>query len=875
MSAMVQEAMTEKFRKDYESLPYDIESVFLDLDVKSESETVVTSTIRFQAKDRETTAPALELQGEELTLKSVKIDGSDFEAYEATEAGLRIASPPSSAFELETVVGIDPKANTQLSGLYASSGNLCTQCEAEGFRRITYFYDRPDCMTKFKVKVSALKEKYPILLSNGNQVGRGDLGDRHWAEFEDPFKKPSYLFAAVAGDLGHIEDTFVTRSGREVKLFVWSEHHNVGALDWAMHSLKTSMKWDEDVFGREYDLDVYHIVAVDDFNMGAMENKGLNVFNTACVLAKPETATDNDYERVLGVVAHEYFHNWSGNRVTCRDWFQLTLKEGLTVFRDQLFSEDMTSEAVKRIEDVRVIRSAQFTQDASPMKHPIRPESYIAMDNFYTVTVYNKGAEVIRMYRTLLGKDGFRKGMDLYFERHDGEAVTCDDFRKAMADANGRNLDQFEQWYVQPGTPVVTVTDRRLVKDDKGSSYYSLTLEQSNGEDQPPLHVPIRAATVAADGSVSEETVFELTEKTGVLELPASAKATVPSLLRGFSAPVKLVYEPPLTVDELETLAAYDDDPFCKWDAWQQLATRVVLEKYREKEETESELPSYLVNAFKATLADAKADASLRAYSLALPDYSSLALEIDDGIDPQKLCSALKATRKSLAVASKTELQQLYEDLTDKDNDKAFSVDAASVGRRRLRNACLAYLSKLDDVDKEKLCCAHFDAATCMTDSIAAASMLAGMEDTTAEAEKRLGEYFDRAKKNNEDLVVNKWFAIQAAADVDEALEKNVKRLEKHPDFSDNPNRFRSLVNVFATNANHFHTKEGYDWIVAKIQYIDKKNPQVAARLANVFGSWRRYDKNHADLMQAALQQVKDTPGLSKDTFEIASRSLA
>ena len=549
--------------------------------------------------------------------------------------------------------------------------------------------------------------------------------------------------------------------------------------------------------------------------------------------------------------------------MTCQDWFQLTLKEGLTVFRDQLFSEEMTSEAVKRIEDVRVLRSAQFTEDASPMKHPIRPESYIAMDNFYTVTVYEKGAEVIRMYRTLLGADGFRKGMDLYFQRHDGSAVTCDDFRKAMADASGKNLDQFEQWYIQAGTPVVTVTGDRAPKDGK----ISLTLSQKNGDNETPLHIPIRAATVTKSGATSS-TVFELTEKQQTLDLSAADDSAVPSLLRGFSAPVKLVFDPPLTVTELETLAAYDDDAFCKWDAWQQLATRVVLDRYRSEGDA---LPDYLVTAFKATLADSSAEASLRAYSLALPDYSALALDIDDGIDPQKLCAAIKRTKKDLAVAAESELRALYADLTVESGE--FSVDAATVGQRRLRNACLGYLVKLDTGDKEDLLCKHFDAATCMTDTIAAAAHLVDI-DTEGSA-SRLESFYTKAKNDNEELVINKWFSIQAMADADDALAK-VQKLEKHPDFTDNPNRFRSLVSTFAAaNPNNFHTSEGYDWVLSKILTMDKKNNQLAARLTNVFRSWRRYDQAHADLMKAALQTLKDTPGLSKDTLEIATRSLA
>jgi len=854
---MVAEAK-EKFRKDYAPVPYTIDKIELDFQVLSESKTVVTATLRVASG-----SGPLELDGEDLRLVSVKVDGASYAGYEETGEGLRLSAPPSAPFELETVVEIDPKANTQLSGLYASSGNLCTQCEAEGFRRITYFYDRPDALAKFSVRIEAEKAAYPVLLSNGNEIAKGDLPDgRHWAQFEDPFYKPTYLFALVAGDLGKVEDTFETMSGRSVKLFVWSEHHNVAALDWAMESLKRSMRWDERTYGREYDLDVYHIVAVEDFNMGAMENKGLNVFNTACVLAKPTTATDADYERVLGVVAHEYFHNWSGNRVTCRDWFQLTLKEGLTVFRDQHFSEDETSRAAKRIDDVRVIRSAQFTQDASPMKHPIRPESYVAMDNFYTVTVYNKGAEVIRMYRTLLGPEKFRQGMDLYFERHDGEAVTCDDYRKAMADASGKDLTQFEQWYLQAGTPRVVVESR----GETPTGGYELRLSQSN-DGQPPMHVPIVAALVSADGVVAEPRLWELTEREQTFTFESAPKGAVPSLLRGFSAPVKL--EMDLSVEELEILAARDDDPFVKWDAWQQLATKVVLAKY----DGAAEVPAYLLNAFKATLATEAVEESLRAYSLALPDFSTLALKLD-AVDPTKLCDALKETRLALAAGAEKELRACYDAL--RDDGAEFSVDAATVGKRRLRSSCLAYLAKLDG--GADLCAAHFDQATCMSDSIAAASLLAAMDDSDAR-DRCLAAFYSTAADNGETLVVNKWFAIQAMADRHDALAIVTDRLLTHPDFTTtNPNRFRSVVNTFASaNPRHFHAPDGsgYEFITDQILKIDKINPQVAARLCTIFGNWRRYEPARSALMKDALATVKAAPGLSKDTLEIASRSLA
>jgi len=621
-------APVEKFRKDYTPFPYTVESVRLDFDVREE-ETLVTSKLSLSRGAVASAGTPLELHGEELSLKSLILDdkaltlGSD---YELTDEGLTIFSPPDGAFTLTSTVSILPASNTKLSGLYQSSGNLCTQCEAEGFRRITFFPDRPDVMTSYRVRIEADETRFPVLLSNGNEVDRGKAAaGRHWAEFEDPFRKPSYLFALVAGNLGGIESTFTTMSGRAVRLAIWSEKENLDQLDWAMQSLKDSMAWDETAYGREYDLDVYHIVAVNDFNMGAMENKGLNVFNTACVLAKPSTATDADYERVQGVVAHEYFHNWSGNRVTCRDWFQLTLKEGLTVFRDQHFSSDMTSEAVKRIEDVRIMRSAQFLQDSGPMAHPIRPESYIAMDNFYTVTVYNKGAEVIRMYRTLLGAEGFRKGMDLYFERHDGQAVTCDDFRAALSDANGASHllgPHFERWYTQAGTPTVTATGSY----DAATKTYALTLSQATpptpGQpDKLPFLIPVATGLLLKDGTPCGDTrILHLSEPEQTFTFEHVPSEPVPSLLRGFSAPVRLNVA--RTEEDLLLLASSDPDSFNRWDAAQQLATRVLLAL--AKAGGKGEVAPSLLEAYRATLTDETLDPSLAAYSLSLPDYTTL-----------------------------------------------------------------------------------------------------------------------------------------------------------------------------------------------------------------------------------------------------------
>jgi len=732
-------------------------------------------------------------------------------------------------------------------------------------------------MATYEVRVEADKVKYPLLLSNGNEVSKGDAADgRHWASFIDPFRKPSYLFALVAGDLGGIESTFTTASGRDVRLALWSEYENVDQLDWAMQSLKDAMRWDETTYGCEYDLDVYHIVAVNDFNMGAMENKGLNVFNTAAVLAKPSTATDADYERVQSIVAHEYFHNWSGNRVTCRDWFQLTLKEGLTVFRDQHFSQDMTSAAVRRIEEARIIRTAQFVQDAGPMAHPIRPESYIAMDNFYTVTVYNKGAEVIRMYRTLLGADTFRKGMDLYFERHDGQAVTCDDFRAAMADASGRDLTQFERWYLQAGTPTVAATSAY----DAAAQTFTLTLSQSTPptpqqETKLPFHIPVEVALLGPDGAhVQPPSVLELTETSQDFVFHNVPEEPLPSLLRGFSAPVRLQRE--LSNAQLAFLAANDDDAFNRWDASQRLYQGALLEQVAAYQaaggdEAALSLSEEVLAAFKATLVDDSLDPSLRAYSMALPDYTTLAQEVNP-IDPDALCTVLAYTRKALATALRPELQATYDALA---TTAEYAVDEAQVGARRLRNTCLSYLSKPADDEAQALCLNQFHAASSMTDSLAAVTALASQPG--AARDEALGTFLAKAQANKEALVINKWLGVQAAADTPDAL-TTVRALMDHEAYDGtNPNSIRSLVQMFASaNPRAFHSKDGsgYAFIAEQVLQLDQTNPQVAARLCGAFNTWRRYDEGRQALMRAQLETIL-AGASSKDTKEIAQRSLA
>lgn len=879
----------EKFRKDYELSPYRINRLSLNFNL-NEDETLVSSTMNVtpQSKAAALGGVAFELDGDDIKLQSIELNGQalkEHDDYVLTKDGLSILDPPNEAgvsFTLKTIVSIEPQKNTQLSGLYKSNGMYVTQCEAQGFRRITYFQDRPDVMATYDVRVEANKEKYPVLLSNGNAVEKGDLENgRHWASFNDPFPKPSYLFAVVAGDLGHIEGEFKTMSGRDVQLMIWSEHDNVDQLDWAMQSLKDSMSWDEKTYGREYDLDVYNIVAVNDFNMGAMENKGLNIFNTAAVLAKPSTATDTDYERVQGVVGHEYFHNWSGNRVTCRDWFQLTLKEGLTVFRDQHFSQDMTSEAVKRIEDVNVVRSSQFVQDAGPMAHPIRPESYIAMDNFYTVTVYNKGAEVIRMYRTILGRETFREAMDLYFERHDGQAVTCDDFRKAMADASGRDLTQFEKWYLQAGTPTVTATS----KYDSESKTYSLTLSQSTDAtpgqpNKDTFHIPVEVGLLGKDGTVLTERTLELTEETKTFEFKdLSEEPYVSSLFRGFSAPVNLKYD--ITPDQLAFLAANDNDPFNRWDASQQLYTRSLLQlakTWRENKDSDNEnkkelkLDDSVANAFRSTLLDKTLDPSLVAYSMSLPGYSMLAQKMSP-IDADAILAASKFVRKSLAQQFKEELVTTYNSLDA--NGEPYAIDEKQVGKRRLRNTCLSYLSSLEQKDTIELCIEQFRSAEIMTDSLA--SLQALSSTLCPERDEALNTFYTRAKENKEALVINKWLQVQARADVPNAVDK-VRALTKHEAYeSTNPNAIRALIQVFASgNPAGFHNIDGsgYAFIADEVIEIDRTNPQVAARLASSFDTWRKHTNERKALMQTQLERIQEN-ATSPDTREIVSRSLA
>ena len=873
------------YRQDYAPTPYLIDEVELEFFLDPRA-TRVRSTLKVRRNPASTAEGAdLVLDGEELEHVSAELDGRELRADEVVvEAGRLVLPSPPESFTLRTEVRIDPTANTALSGLYRSGGNFCTQCEAEGFRRITWYLDRPDVMARFTTYIEGDREQNPVLLSNGNRLESGELeGGRHWARWEDPFKKPSYLFALVAGQLACHEDTYTTGSGRSIRLEIYTEPQNAGKTEHAMESLKKSMLWDEQVFGLEYDLDQYMIVAVDDFNMGAMENKGLNVFNSTCVLADPQTATDINYSYVEGVIAHEYFHNWTGNRVTCRDWFQLTLKEGLTVFRDQQFSGDMNSAAVERIANVRNLRGRQFAEDAGPMAHPIRPESYIEMNNFYTATVYEKGSEVIRMYHTLLGAEGFRKGMDLYFERHDGQAVTCDDFRAAMADATGADLEQFERWYLQAGTPRLGVR----TEHDAGAGTFTVTLHQRPVDtpdmpaaDKQPFHMPVRVGLLGSDGAAlalqlegeagpgATSRVLELREFEQSFTFVGVAEAPVLSILRDFSAPVIVEYDRPDS--DYAFLMAHDEDSFNRWDAGQLYGTKLLLEGIGADQRGEAwELPEDFVRAMAATLADPDLDRSLKALALALPGEIWLADRMEVA-DPVAVHRVREAARRQIAAALRSELRATI-DANPTPGEYEFSVEA--VGRRDLSNLCLSYLMCLDDEEARALCVERFSAATNMTDSLAALSCLADQD--TPERAEALASFHETWK--HEPLVVNKWFTVQATCDLPDVTAR-VRELTEHPDFTlKNPNRARSLVGAFATgNPAAFHAEdgEGYRFLADQVLAMDAINPQIASRLVDPLLAWRRYGPSRQELLKAELRRILDAPKLSPDVFEKVSKSI-
>jgi aminopeptidase N len=872
------------FLRDYEPPAYLVTQIELDIDLRADHTLVGAKLALTRNPASRNPQAALELDGDELELCSLALDGKPLGADGFSLSGERLRIPDvPDRFTLETVVRIHPDRNTKLMGLYVSKDGYFTQCEAEGFRRISFFPDRPDVMARYTTTIHGDKATFPYLLSNGNLVAHGDEGEgRHWAKWVDPFPKPSYLFAMVAAKLERLEDNFVTRSGRAVKLAVFVEPGKLDQCGFAMDALKRAMKWDEDVFGLELDLDQYMIVAVGDFNMGAMENKGLNIFNTKYVLARADTATDSDFMFLDRVVAHEYFHNWTGNRVTCRDWFQLSLKEGLTVFRDQEYGADTYSRPVQRIQEVRSLRGAQFPEDAGPMAHPVRPDSYIEISNFYTATVYEKGAEVVRMIHKLIGAQNFRKGMDLYFRRHDGQAVRTDDFVQAMQDVAGMDLTQFKRWYEQAGTPVLEVS----ADYDALARRYILTVSQScpPTPGQPakdPFHIPFAVGLVSPEGTdlplqlaaepqAGETTrLLSLTKAQEKFEFINVAQPPVPSLLRGFSAPVNLQYD--YTDDELNHLMAHDSDAFNRWEAGQRLALNLLLRGIAEfRCGREAQFSDAFVGAFARVLADAPRDPSFAAEALALPAEGYIAEQMDE-IDPDAIHSVRRALRRRIAQRLKKQLLGAYETSTA---PRPYSPDARSAGLRALRNLCLGYLMELEDAEIHARCVRQFDTADNMTDSMAALSALCNSE--TAGREIALRKFYDKWK--DEPLVVDKWFAVQATSRLPGTLAA-VKRLLQHPAFNlTNPNRVRSLISGFCHgNQVRFHAADGsgYNFAADQIIALDALNPQVAARLARSFDRWKKLDPARRSLAHEAIERIRDAAGLSKDTFEVVTRALA
>ena len=807
----------------------------------------------------------LHLDGDGLTPMEVHVDGRRLDPSEwSLERGGLSIPLPGDAHRVETLVEIEPASNSKLMGLYASGGLLCTQCEAEGFRRITFFPDRPDILSRYTVRLEADKQPYPILLANGDPVEEGDLPDgRHWARWTDPFPKPCYLFALVAGDLACNEDRFETMSGRMVKLGIWVKEVDLPRTAHAMQALKHSMAWDERVYGREYDLDVFNIVAVADFNFGAMENKGLNIFNSRYILADPETATDMDYDGVEGVVAHEYFHNWSGNRVTCRDWFQLSLKEGFTVFRDQNFSADMGSPAVKRIDDVRVLRAAQFQEDSGPLAHPVRPESYMEISNFYTATIYNKGAELIRMMALMLGPDRFRAGTDLYFERHDGEAATCEDFVRAMEQGGGVDLTQFRRWYEQAGTPHVRAT----LRHDPASGTAELTLEQSvpptpGQAEKQPMAIPLRTALFDREsGSSGAEQLLMLTEEKQSFAFTGFASAPILSINRGFSAPV--VVESNRSQEDLAFLSGHDDDPFARYEAMQQLMVNVLIGRVAGQAVDEEAV----VAAIRDTVTDQQLDPAFIAEAIRLPSEAYLGDQMAS-VDPD----AIHAAREALQRRIGEELEPLWRDVHARTRANGFSLSPAAKGARKLRNVALLYLVASGAEDGAQVAFAQFHEADNMTERQSALATLAN--GGSAERVAALDIFYNRYR--DDPLTLDKWFQTQAFAFHPDTVEL-VEELGRHPDFTlANPNRVRSLYGAFAGNQWAFHHRsgKGYRLVADCIIALDKLNPQTAARLVPPLGRWRRFDAARAAMMRAELQRILAEPGLSKDVTEQVSKSL-
>ena len=863
---------TVRYLKDYQTPAYRILETDLHFDI-AEPQTVVKSRLTVEPQR---VGEPLVLDGS-AKLVSVKINGAAAD-YVLEGETLTIADVPSERFTVEVETEILPAENKSLMGLYASGGNLFTQCEPEGFRKITFYIDRPDVMSKFTTTIVADKKRYPVLLSNGNKIDGGEFSDgRHWVKWEDPFAKPSYLFALVAGDLAVTEDRFTTMSGRNVKIEFYTTEADKPKVGFAVESLKNAMKWDETRFGLEYDLDIFMVVAVGDFNMGAMENKGLNIFNTKFVLADSRTATDTDFEGIESVVGHEYFHNWTGNRVTCRDWFQLSLKEGLTVFRDQEFSGDRASRAVRRIENIRLLRQHQFPEDAGPTAHPVRPASYEEMNNFYTMTVYEKGAEVVRMYHTLLGEEGFQKGMKLYFQRHDGQAVTCDDFRAAMADANGINLDQFALWYSQAGTPVLEAEGRLK------NNIFELTIKQTvpptpDMADKQPMMIPVKIGLLNRNGEAvafdyqgkrATEAVLLLTEAEQTFPLEGVTEAVVPSLLRGFSAPVHLNY--PYSDDDLLLLLAHDSDAFTRWEAAQTLYRRAVAANLAALSDG-VELPKHekLLAAVEKVISDDLLDNAFKALLLGVPSEAEL-WDGAENIDPLRYHQAREALLDTLAVHFLPKWHELNRQAAKQEN-QSYEYSPEAAGWRTLRNVCRAFVLRADPAHIETVAEKYGEMAQNMTHEWGILSAVNGNESDTRN--RLLAQFAD--KFSDDALVMDKYFALVGSSRRSDTLQQ-VQTALQHPKFSlENPNKARSLIGSFSRNVPHFHAEDGsgYRFIADKVIEIDRFNPQVAARLVQVFNLCNKLEPHRKNLVKQELQRIWAQEGLSKDVGEIVGKIL-
>ncbi|GFM86650.1 aminopeptidase N [Pseudomonas cichorii] len=876
------------YLKDYQAPDYLIDETHLTFELFDDHSLVHAQLVMRRNPERGAGLPPLVLDGQLLELVSLQLDDVELSAgdYQLTPDHLTL-HPKAERFTVDSTVRIHPETNTALEGLYKSSGMFCTQCEAEGFRKITYYLDRPDVMSKFTTTLSADKHDFPVLLSNGNPIASGQEDDgRHWATWEDPFMKPAYLFALVAGDLWCVEDTFTTMSERVVTLRIYVEPENIDKCQHAMDSLKKSMRWDEETYGREYDLDIFMIVAVNDFNMGAMENKGLNIFNSSAVLARAETATDAAHQRVEAIVAHEYFHNWSGNRVTCRDWFQLSLKEGFTVFRDSGFSADMNSATVKRIQDVAYLRTHQFAEDAGPMAHAVRPDSFIEISNFYTLTVYEKGSEVVGMIHTLLGAEGFRKGSDLYFERHDGQAVTCDDFIKAMEDANGVDLTQFKRWYSQAGTPRLAVSESY----DSAARTYSLTFRQScpqtpDKQEKQPFVIPVALGLLDKQGGevalrLSGEAaasgtsrVLSVTEAEQTFTFVDIAEKPLPSLLRGFSAPVKLSF--PYDRDQLMFLMQHDSDGFNRWDAGQQLSVQVLQELIAQHQQGQPlVMDQRLVTALGTVLADEQLDQAMVAEMLSLPGEAYLT-EISEVADVDAIHAAREFARQQIAGSLFDALWARYQANRSLSKTTPYIAEAEHFARRSLQNIALSYLMLSAKPQVLEAAIEQFDASDNMTERLTALAVLVN-SPFTEERAKALAVFAENFKGNP--LVMDQWFSVQAGSTQPGGLQR-VKELMQHPAFNiKNPNKVRALIGAFAgQNLINFHAADGsgYRFLADLVIELNGFNPQIASRQLAPLTRWRKYDSARQALMKAELERIRSSGELSADVFEVVSKSLA